>query len=776
MEIERYKLGLIELIKGNRSKIFLALLVTVSATVIYFRLIIQLQRGPGWDTFAFLLNGLEFAGKGKNYFEIYRPPLLSALCAIFFRFGFDHEFVIFLIDSFLTMLGIIGAYYLFRLRFSPSISFLGGLLFLSFPDMMENLTQGITDIISISLSVWTIYFVIRAVEDDSRYFQIAVPLWILTFMARFTGGLMILPVLFYIVIRPKAEKYLLNIFRGSLWSLLILVPYFVYYWFRLGSPLIQLGEPFKAVGATTRLGMLSDPIEPSTYFATHFLDFLSVLPSKYLFLALVILGLIGYAGHLFKLRKQKLSLFGFFFLLLTGLLLSLLFFVKIMNFMIVNILWFIYLGIVFPMFFDFDRKAAIGLVFLFWFVIFFNTHSHMLVKVTRYYITMIPSIIFFIIYSLDWVKTLLPEKKISAQFAFTLLVGASVIMVGVSIYFSYQWLKAMKDWRIPGVQMAAEWFNRFEKKENLKIVGDYFVAWRWYLRREVIPMPPLKGGSRAFNHELEKMNADYYFTISDPGPLNSYKLLKDFKTARVYKKSASRPPGSQDVFLIGRDVDHYIDDILGFKKYYVTKENSPYPDAYSDVSYTYIDEYSLDKLKSYDAVLLYNFRWHDLRKAEELLKQYVSEGRSVIIDGSRNMVGLKYNLDNAVLFDIIIKRKSTPKNSKVNINDGFLANKVDTHNFSPFLTETGEAWFGTTYEDVNKQFRVLATLNDDVLVAVQRVGKGKIIWVGFNLFFHSFYYRNKDEKQLVKNIFALISMNKASIGSRLEEESDGKSL
>ncbi|TET53005.1 MAG: hypothetical protein E3J54_05215, partial [Actinobacteria bacterium] len=215
--------------------------------------------------------------------------------------------------------------------------------------------------------------------------------------------------------------------------------------------------------------------------------------------------------------------------------------------------------------------------------------------------------------------------------------------------------------------------------------------------------------------------------------------------------------GSQDIFLIGRDLDNYIYDILGFNKYYVTRKKSPYPDDIADISGSYIDDYKFDKLKRYDALILYNFHWHNQRKAENLIKRYVTAGGTVIIDASRTLDGLTNNLNNAFFLDVQIQREPLPEKPKINISSSILARDVDESHFSPFLTEEGEIWEGAAYKKINNKMEVLVRADNKILIAIQKIGNGKVIWVGYNMLFHSFYYENDNEKQLVRNVFSLIS-------------------
>lgn len=76
--------------------IFLLLIVVI---IVYYRVKVQLEIGPMWDTYDFLSNALWFAGKSSGYTDLNRPPLLPFLTSIFFRFGEVSEAIIFTLDG-----------------------------------------------------------------------------------------------------------------------------------------------------------------------------------------------------------------------------------------------------------------------------------------------------------------------------------------------------------------------------------------------------------------------------------------------------------------------------------------------------------------------------------------------------------------------------------------------------------------------------------------------------------------------------------------------------
>ncbi|MDP2400972.1 MAG: hypothetical protein Q8M66_03250, partial [Actinomycetota bacterium] len=72
---------------GPTRLIALAVVALVAVTTAVGRVREAIAVGPGWDTYAFLANAAEFAGKGFGYAEPHRPPLISLLTSVWFRFA-----------------------------------------------------------------------------------------------------------------------------------------------------------------------------------------------------------------------------------------------------------------------------------------------------------------------------------------------------------------------------------------------------------------------------------------------------------------------------------------------------------------------------------------------------------------------------------------------------------------------------------------------------------------------------------------------------------------
>ena len=125
--------------------LFLILMLFVG-TIMYLRVQLQIKVGPFWDTYAYLANALEFAGKGTGYVELDRAPFLSFLTAIPFVMGYISANTIFWIDGFMFVFGVAGLYFFLNMRFNNLQSLSGAMLYTSFPIILSWVGVGYVDL------------------------------------------------------------------------------------------------------------------------------------------------------------------------------------------------------------------------------------------------------------------------------------------------------------------------------------------------------------------------------------------------------------------------------------------------------------------------------------------------------------------------------------------------------------------------------------------------------------------------------------------------------
>ena len=118
----------------NKISIILLVLLTAIVTVItYYRILVQMEIGQISDSFDFLSNALVYAGQGMGYADLLRPPFFGFLISLIFRMGYISTNVVFFVDGLLFIFGVIGLYFLLKIRFTDLESFLGSLLYATFP-------------------------------------------------------------------------------------------------------------------------------------------------------------------------------------------------------------------------------------------------------------------------------------------------------------------------------------------------------------------------------------------------------------------------------------------------------------------------------------------------------------------------------------------------------------------------------------------------------------------------------------------------------------------
>ncbi len=146
------------------------LITLIVVVLVYYRVLVQMEIGPVWDTYDFLSNAMYFAGQGFGYADLTRPPLLPFLTSLLFRLGFVYESTIYYVDASFLVFSAIGLYLFFRIKFEPLLSFLGSLFFATFPLVILFAGIGLSDIPSVSLCIWALYTTILAVKKNSKFF------------------------------------------------------------------------------------------------------------------------------------------------------------------------------------------------------------------------------------------------------------------------------------------------------------------------------------------------------------------------------------------------------------------------------------------------------------------------------------------------------------------------------------------------------------------------------------------------------------------------------
>jgi hypothetical protein len=544
--------------KHTNSIIFLVLLTIIVSVITYYRILIQIHIGPISDSIDFFTDALVFAGHGIGYSDLLRPPLFPFITSLFIRLGYTSINTIFAVDGGLFVFGVIGMYMLLKIKFNELESFLGGLIYATFPVVLILLGFGFSDLSSISFSIWAIFFTIMAVKKDSRLFCLGFPFFMFAFLARYNNVLLILPIIFYILINRDKIKFK-NFFIGVVASLIVIIPALIFFNEKFGNiiyPFINFG-----VGSTS----ISTATESLAYNPNIFY-YLQLFPAiigiqGFIFIIVIALGVLVYVVHEFvnsnnkhlyeRLKRLKINSFTKI-KLISLVTLGIVFlgsFDKTV-YIVSEILFFVISYVSYDLTKNRIKDMDIHVMILLWFMVFFIFNSIFIVKNNRYSLLMLPSVSYFMILGFNKVFNEVKIKIRNKNILFPIFAIILTIILLLStttempnIFSSNNDLLVTNE----QVEMASQWFISYDPNyKNQNIYSDLWPNFSWYLKMNVKPVPIFKNNetfgdvgaaknntfnqedSNQFNNYLVNNNVDYYFCVRPGLNLTSYKSIKEF--------------------------------------------------------------------------------------------------------------------------------------------------------------------------------------------------------------------------------------------------------
>ena len=547
------------------SIIYLLLLTIIVSFMTYCRILVQIEIGPISDSVVFLANALTYANQGTGYSNLLFPPFFSFIVSLFFRLGYIYSSTLFAVDGGLYVFGVIGLYLFLRIRFNELESFLGGLLYATFPIVIVILGLGLSDLASVSISIWALYFLVLSFKRDSRFFYLAFPLTMLAFLTRYNAVLLIFPILVYLFIN-RDKINLKNIIIGTVAAILTIVPVLIFFYERFGNII----SPFINFASTSTIVTVSD-INP--YYDPNIFFFLEKLPSLIgpqgiVILIIIVLGIIFYA--IFKLTQQMQSNNHLRFNLtlenrgtkIISLILVVLVIIFLLSlgktiYMVSELLFFLIVILLYELTKNLNIKNMdLNMLFLTWFMAFFIFHSVFVIKDVRYFVVMAPPLAYFMILGLSEISKLikLNIRNRNLTFLFLAIILISIMLLSTTSEIPHI-LQTNQDNVIfnEQIESASAWFVTYDpnyKNENL--YSDLWPNFSWYLKTNVKPVPVFKGNqtflvgvidfnfnqtdSNEFNQYLISNNAQYYFSVRRGLNLTSYTPIKEFGDLIIYKK------------------------------------------------------------------------------------------------------------------------------------------------------------------------------------------------------------------------------------------------
>jgi 4-amino-4-deoxy-L-arabinose transferase-like glycosyltransferase len=543
----------------------LIILIIIISIITYYRVLIQIDIGPLSDSCDFLSNALVFAGHGFGYYDWTRPPFFPFIISLFFRLGFVSTSTIFIVDGLTFILGVIGFYLFLKLRFNNIESFLGGLLFATFPTVLTVLGTGFSDLTSVTLTIWALYFLVLAVKKNSKFFILVFPLVMMAFLARYNTALIIFPITIYILINKDKIRNFKNILIGILGSILVVVPVFIFFYEQFGNIIY----PFIATFGTT---ITSSSPSLEYYYNPNLLYFIDRFPIHVGFEGILILFIIlagFFIYFLIELKRtsiDKKKLLDELSVKKTSSKIKLLIFFVLtlifigtfgqINYIITELVFFVLIFLFYNLTKSFNIQDMDTYIFVFaWYMVFFIFSSIYVIKTDRYFVLMAPAISYFLILGLSEISNRLPFKFKKKNLTFTILTLILTLMILLSTAAFLPVIKEVNNNnKISNEQVTliSEWFITYDPNYKNKIIySDLWPYFAWSLKTNVKMMPIFKnnqiysGGiknstfspqdSIAFNNFLVNNNADYYFCVQQIN-LTSYKPIKQFGNLIIYKK------------------------------------------------------------------------------------------------------------------------------------------------------------------------------------------------------------------------------------------------
>ena len=755
---------------GNAGPLALVAVLVAAAALIGYKVASTVGTGPGWDTYAFLANAAEFAGRGYGYAELHRPPFLSLLASLAFRLGLPmHEAVIQWIDGALTLSGIAAFYLVARRRFRPLLSAVGALMLLGIQPLWSYLGSGYTDFPSVALSLWMLWACIKATEERPGWYLLAGALFVAATLTRYTAILAVFPVLVWVVLRWRPFHQARAIAGGVLAALIAYWPAARFYAVRFGDVLFPFILAFgvsESISSPTGEGS----IDASAWWylgrLPAFLAGEGLALAGWVVLIVTVLGTALGAIAYLQSHQPRASRVLWAALacapavaaqLAGGMMLR-----QITLPIAVIGVWYA-LGpaeedarghrIIAP--------AALQGAMVAWLLTYLDFHGHQSVQVPRYIVPMAPGIVFAILYGwqtfvVDVRRTLtreedVPEHRRMRPFLRLAAPVSLGILVSAVLATTVANTNHKPDQLVSAAEESAAWLQNQEGIGDATVFSDLWPLTAWYARIPAQPMPFFTDDA-AFQHALDREATDYYVTIRSRD-YEGYVTAANVGSARVLERVLPAPDALPRILYLGKAWDNYLESVTDYSFYLMSDSG-----RYGWEGTAFLDSMGASELATYPVVAVYGVRWSDRYAGEAALADYVRAGGVVVVDASSNLGELPYDLANTVLFDTVIRRRELPAGATLRVGDELRAldPRLGDVDAAPFVDETGGAWYGADYTPLpgSEDLTVLATVDGRPAVAMRTLGKGRVYLIGYNLVWHAFITENADEQALIDAVFA----------------------
>ena len=480
------------------------------------------------DVYIYLLNALYYTGINiRATGTIYLSPIICILTSVFFHLGFVDKLAINIVTGAFAIFGNIGFYLLLKRYFDEKLSLTGCILYSSMTLYLTWLANGSLDIPAVSMIIWIALFTVIAINDNPKFYQYAILFVVLGIFTRYTI-LLTLPALLLYYIYEKGfkidKKDLKYIARGIAIGLIITI-------IIMSAIMIKAHGNFAAAtqisnGISGAQGSQIDPAynEDVSYYLVNFPNFISnshtVINGNPILenptpLAWAVIGIliIGMGLWLFE-HKRKVQK--------TDIIPALFFILAAMSFTRVSSIITTALVLIGLYFMGKDSENKTEYLMLAW--IFSSTifYCYYTIKVNRYILPAFPSIVYFILLSID---TINDHLKINKN-----IIPAAVIALFILQAFAFTFTIEPTD-KYTTIEEVSEYIiDNNPDYKNLSI-GVYNVrSYNWWLGGNLLPI-------KSSDEDLiDASNATYYISDNILTNVTNYTEIKNINHVYIYEK------------------------------------------------------------------------------------------------------------------------------------------------------------------------------------------------------------------------------------------------
>lgn len=492
-------------LNNNRKDIFYVLILIGLLLIISIpRLMTQYNISiANWDTYLYLENGRNFAKMGWGDVPSIAPVLPMIISKFFLMAGHTYTNVIFNIDVVFYILGVVSLYLLFRYKFDYNTALLGSMIYATFTLLYSWVSIGGNDIIGVSGTILTVYLMVVANKYDNRLYLLAFPIAAYSFLSRYTAGVMLFSIIFFIFINKIGKKELKYLIAGALVGILSIVWFLNNFYIKLGTAFPFLGQFSGTVQNTPVLdsGYLPDV----WYYIVHIPNYLSsTVPNNsfnsvvnpmgniptvfsYVLILLFIMGILVIIYNILTRIKQDNKAFltkKNIMILLIILILAVICVVTVNNvsyimttvlFTVILILLYYLLDCYNIEFLDYEFMMILL------FVSYLVFQSILSTKNDRYFITVLPFIAYFITCSIsvlfDFIDKKLKNNKIKVSSVISLIF--IIFLMASSLSFNEN---IPTDNHYDDIEEAYIWLKNYDPTINntTVIYSDNWPAIGWY--------------------------------------------------------------------------------------------------------------------------------------------------------------------------------------------------------------------------------------------------------------------------------------------------------